>query len=284
MLRRLWHGGMLRLLQVRSARNALTALPWADLSWVCVEFATQHPRESVLNESIETQLHELAVGCRVLHMEGHADLTLGHLAYRDPAGRGVWLKRSGIALAEVRGPADFVLLDWNGRRLAGEGRIHKEWPIHTEIMKARPDVVVCGHSHPFHATLFSALDVALEPVTNEAAYLGGPPGRFDMTTGLIDAPALGAGLAAALGAASTVLMRNHGISYVGASVAQCVLMGLFLERACCSQLTLLSTSQPYHSTPRAELEAKLGQILDEPLVANFWAFYQRRLAVADLAG
>jgi L-fuculose-phosphate aldolase len=48
---------------------------------------------------LTTALTELAYGCRILHMEGHADMTLGHLSLRDPDGRGVWLKRSGIGLA-----------------------------------------------------------------------------------------------------------------------------------------------------------------------------------------
>jgi L-fuculose-phosphate aldolase len=71
-------------------------------------------------QHLETALSELAYGCRILHMEGHADMTLGHLSLRDPDGRGVWLKRSGIGLGEVRDPDDFVLIDFSGQRLSGE--------------------------------------------------------------------------------------------------------------------------------------------------------------------
>jgi L-fuculose-phosphate aldolase len=101
------------------------------------------------------KLLELAYGCRILHGEGHADMTLGHLSLRDPDGRGLWLKRSGIGLGEVNGPDDFLLIDFQGKRLSGDGRLHKEWPLHTEILKARPDVNAVGHTHPFHATAFS---------------------------------------------------------------------------------------------------------------------------------
>ena len=179
--------------------------------------------------SLEAALDELAYACRVLHLEGHADLTLGHLSLRDAQGHGFWLKRSGIGLGEVEGASDFLLVDFDGRVLTGEGRLHKEWPIHSEILRARPDVVAVGHSHPFHATAFSALDAELEPVTNEAAYLGWPPGWFEETTGLIDTPIFGRSLARALGQASTVLMCNHGVCFVGASIAECALMGIFLE-------------------------------------------------------
>jgi L-fuculose-phosphate aldolase len=222
-----------------------------------------------------TALTELAYGCRVLHMEGHADMTLGHLALRDPAGRGVWLKRSGVGLGKVRDIRDFVLIDFSGQRLSGDGRLHKEWPIHTEIMRQRPDVMVAGHSHPFHATAFSALDVELSAVTNEAVYLGGAPSRFSETTGLIDTPALGKSLAKALGGASTVLMRNHGITFVGPDIATATMMGVFLERACRSQLALLATRLPYAATAAEEIEPKRDEIFDSGLIETFWAFFKR---------
>ena len=227
-------------------------------------------------ESLSAALTELAYGCRILHMEGHADMTLGHLSLRDPAGRGVWLKRSGIGLGEVQGVEDFVLIDFSGQRLAGEGRLHKEWPIHTEILQQRPDVTVIGHSHPFHATAFSAMDVALSAVTNEAVYLGGAPGRFRETTGLIDTPALGASLARDLGATSTVLMRNHGITFVGPSIAIATMMGVFLERACRSQLALLATGLAFTATAPDEIAQKHAEIFDPGLIETFWAFFKRR--------
>jgi L-fuculose-phosphate aldolase len=225
---------------------------------------------------LTTTLAELAYGCRILHMEGHADMTLGHLSWRDPEGRGVWLKRSGIGLGEVRDVRDFVLIDFSGKRLSGDGRLHKEWPIHTEIMRQRPDIMVAGHSHPFHATAFSALEVELSAVTNEAVYLGGVPSRFSETTGLIDTPALGESLATALGGASTVLMRNHGICFVGADIATATMMGLFLERACRSQLALLATGLAYTATAPEEIALKHDEIFDPGLIETFWAFFKRR--------
>jgi L-fuculose-phosphate aldolase len=225
---------------------------------------------------LATALAELAYGCRVLYGEGHADMTLGHLSLRDPDGRGIWLKRSGIGLGEVRDASDFILVDFSGKRLAGEGRLHKEWPIHTEIMRLRPDVMVAGHSHPFHATAFSALDAELSAVTNEAVYLGGPPARFSETTGLIDTPALGESLARALGGASTVLMRNHGISFVGPDIATATMMGVFMERACRSQLGLLATGLPFAATAPADISQKHDEIFDPGLIETFWAFFKRR--------
>src|SRR3954466_11687353 len=102
-------------------------------------------------ERPDKELEDLARGCRVLEMEGHGDFTLGHLSLRDPAGRGFWLKRNRYGLGEIEGPGDFVLVDMDGVQLSGEGGLHSEWPIHSEVFRLRPDVNVVAHTHPFHA-------------------------------------------------------------------------------------------------------------------------------------
>src|ERR1700710_1313098 len=104
----------------------------------------------VLEPDLRKSLDELARGCRILEMEDHGDMTLGHLSLRDPAGRGFWMKRNRGGLGGVLGPGDFVLVDWDGRQIAGTGGRHSEWPIHSEILRMRPDVQVVAHTHPFH--------------------------------------------------------------------------------------------------------------------------------------
>ena len=47
---------------------------------------------------LRQSLDELARACRILEMEGHGDMTLGHLSLRDPGQRGCWLKRNRIGL------------------------------------------------------------------------------------------------------------------------------------------------------------------------------------------
>jgi len=242
--------------------------------------ATVEPLTNIDN-TLKASLDGLAQACRVLEMEGHSDMTLGHMSLRDPAGRGVWLKRAGISLGEVAGHEDFTLIDFDGHKLAGSGRVHKEWPIHTKIMQARADVNAVGHTHPLHACAFSATDEALKAVTHEATYLGGPPARYDGTTGLIDTPELGEALADALGDASTVLMRNHGISFVGATVPIAAMMGIFIEKACRTQLLLMAAGVPYSATPENELAAKRAQVFDAPLIESHWSYFLRRLAAGS---
>src|ERR687896_553763 len=99
------------------------------------------------------------------------DLARAH-RIRDPWERGVWLKRGNIGLEEVH-EEDFILLDFDGNILAGEGVRHLEWPIHTEVLRARSDLNFVCHTHPHWATLFSCTREKLMPLTNEGCWFTG---------------------------------------------------------------------------------------------------------------
>jgi hypothetical protein len=51
-----------------------------------------------VDERVPDLRRDVALGCRVLAAEGHDDLIWGHVSARDPAGRGVWMKCSGLGL------------------------------------------------------------------------------------------------------------------------------------------------------------------------------------------
>ena len=104
---------------------------------------------AAVDPQLTEALQRLAVGHRILAMEGHNDITLGHLSLRDPQGRGLWLKKAKRGLDEIFGADDFVLIDFDGKLIQSDGPLHSEWPIHAEIMKARSDVNVVGHTHAY---------------------------------------------------------------------------------------------------------------------------------------
>lgn len=225
---------------------------------------------------IATGLRTLALGHRILHSEHHADMTLGHLSWRDPFGRGIWLKRAQIGLDEVT-ETDFMLLDFDGAVIAGEGELHLEWPIHTELMKHRPEIHAVAHTHPKHATLFSCTESVLRPLTNEGVWFDIPPGRFVATSDLIDTVALGAGHAEAMGEADAVFLRNHGVSFVGRSIQELCLVGIFLEKACRAQLTLAQSGLSFAWPSCGEVRRKKANIYTPNAIANFWDYYVRKV-------
>ncbi len=198
------------------------------------------PPDAALNAALD----RLALGCRILEAEGHASRTLGHAALRDPAGRGLWLKRWGISFGDTIGPEDFVLIDFDGRQLAGAGRPPSEWPIHARILKRRADVLVTVHSHPFHGRVFSAATVPLLPVSNAGNWFPAPPPRFTATSELVRDAVTGDALAACLGDHFAMFLRNHGVVFCGRSIEHAILMGIQLEEACREHLAIAASGLP----------------------------------------
>lgn len=238
----------------------------------------------MIDEKLAKDLDELATGCRVLQGHGHGDKTVGHLSLRDPRGRGFWLKRAQAGLDEIRSSADFVLLDFNGNRLHGEGGMHFEWPIHSEIYKSRPEINVVGHTHPFYASLFAALDVPLKAIAHEACYFESDVPRYRGTTKILDTPQLGCDLADVLGRHHAVFMQNHGITFCGASTAAAVVFGIILEKACKQQITLAAYGAPMVETSAAEVVDKARSLTRPALLKDFFDYYCRQLATIEKLG
>jgi ribulose-5-phosphate 4-epimerase/fuculose-1-phosphate aldolase len=221
-------------------------------------------------------LDELAVACRQLAEEGHEDENWAHLAVRDPGDRGFWLKRSGVGLSEIDGPGDFVLLDYDGQQLEGSGGRHLEWPIHAEIMRARPDVQATCHTHEFGIRLFSATNVDLQQLIPEStAFVDGLP-RFTATSALIRTPELGRHLTESLGNARAVVMANHGAAVAGTTVPELAVMVIALTRAIAAQRELAVTGwPPIEATPEDAAE-KAALVYHPGMMDAHWSYYRRR--------
>ncbi len=229
---------------------------------------------------LHAQLSELAEACRVLEMEGHGDMTLGHLSLRDPEGRGFWMKRNRIGLGEVLGPEDFVLVDWDGQKIAGSGGRHSEWPIHSEIFRSRTDVCVVAHTHPFHACIVSASTVPLSPFTLDSDYFEEIPRHQDQVA-LITTKAEGAALARALADAPAVLLANHGVTFCGGSVAHTVCVGVFLEKACKAELVGRAAGFPAGMPDAATRARRHAQIMTPVHWDHSWSYFRRKLAAIE---
>jgi ribulose-5-phosphate 4-epimerase/fuculose-1-phosphate aldolase len=180
----------------------------------------------------------LVLACRAVALRGHGDLIYGHVSVRVPgADDRILMKGHGIGLDEV-GPEDILLLDLDGNRLEGRRRSHHEWPIHTEILRARPDAAAVVHTHPLYSVALGASEHDLEPITHHGCHFVPPRvPKFNDTTDLITTPTLGRALARALGSHKAVLLRNHGSAVVGRTVEEAAVAAVLLEQACMEQLT-----------------------------------------------
>ena len=229
-----------------------------------------------MSETIKSALDECALGCRVLEMEGHGDMSLGHLSFRDPEGRGFWMKRNSVGLGEIMGSDDFVLVDWDGNQIAGMGRRHSEWPIHSEVLRNRPDVNVVAHSHPFHACVFSASSEPLAPFTLAADYFIDVP-RHQDEVALITTKDEGQAMAMAMRTSFAVFVANHGVTFCGTSLSHAICVGVFLEQACKAQLAGMSAGIGPVELTRAIREKRRSQIMTPVHWDHSWNFFRRKL-------
>lgn len=223
-------------------------------------------------------------GCRALAAAGQADMVWGHPSVRDPDGRGAWMKCSGFGFGEVDA-SRIVLVGPDGAVLAGDGPRHIEYPIHTEIMAARPDVGAVVHTHSAAATAFAALDVPLRPLDHAGALFCYPEiPRFTLTGGLIKTAELGQALAAALGDAVACLMPQHGIVACGADLPAAVMAAVLLDRACRTQLTAMAAGPLRRWGGEADTIAKRADVWAPSQLRAGFAYLLRQAGLAALGG
>jgi L-ribulose-5-phosphate 4-epimerase len=228
-----------------------------------------------MNEDIRALV---ATASRILAAAGHGDLIWGHASARDPAGRGVWIKSASWGLEEVTA-SRVHLVNGDGQVLEGGEQRHSEYPIHTEIMIARPDVGAVVHTHSPHAVALAATGQPLRPVSHAANYFVPPDvPRFTATADLILTRALGRQVAADMGPAPAMFLVNHGIVTVGQDLQTATVAAVLLERACQQQLlTHGFGGWPTWSGAPESLSKRQNIYADGPIRA-VWDYLVRSLA------
>ena len=180
---------------------------------------------------------EVAKACRII---GRLHLTRepnGHVSVRIPG--------SELVLIKARGPdeaplsyttaADLVVIDMDGNVVEGRDGLARpaEVFIHTEVLRARPELDSVIHIHPPNIVAYTIADRAILPIVgayNPAALRlvnDGIP-TYPRSV-LINSKERGSDLAAALGTARICLMRAHGITSAGASVEEATLNVIHLN-------------------------------------------------------
>jgi L-fuculose-phosphate aldolase len=218
---------------------------------------------------------------QALAAAGLGDMVWGHASVRDPEGRGVWMKSSGWGFEEID-ERKVVLVSPAGDVVAGTGKRHLEYPIHTEIIARRPDVGAVVHTHAPALAAFASLDVDLQPLSHDAVPFTYPQlPRFTDTGALIATPELGRALAAVLGDANAVLVPNHGAATAGPDIQTAVMYAVLLERACRTQLLALAAGGPRRWSDEAETQFKRDQVWNPGQLHAGWDYLVRRANSSD---
>ncbi|HEX9211947.1 MAG TPA: class II aldolase/adducin family protein [Bradyrhizobium sp.] len=179
-------------------------------------------------------IEDIVVGSRVLADLGVLD-GFGHVSARHPKNPDHFLMSRSLAPALVTSD-DIMEFDLDGNAVDAKGRsVFLERFIHSEIYKARPDIMAVVHTHSPGVIPFTVSQVALRPVFHNAAFLGaGAPvweirKEFGETNMLVSNAAIGKSLALALADKPVVLMRGHGDATVGPSVKVAVFRAYYTD-------------------------------------------------------
>jgi L-fuculose-phosphate aldolase len=219
---------------------------------------------------------KLANAGRVLAMEGQGDHVAGHVSVRLPDDPGRFLmKPAGIGIEEMR-PDNIITVDIEGRKVDGAMPRHNEVFIHSEVLRARPDVNAVIHTHPIHAVAFSSLGKPLVAVGNDASVFAGNLPIFAETTDLIVDQPRGKAVARCLGDHPALILRNHGIVTAAPSIEEAVWVALKLERACQMQLLAEAAGGPKLVVEGRDLKQKAGRSNRGDLHINVFNYLVRR--------
>lgn len=226
--------------------------------------------------SLKDLKENLAYSCNILANEGHWDNILGHVSVRIPKTNKALMKPHSFGFEEIR-PQHIITVDIEtGKKIEGKYERHSEVFIHTEILKARPDVNCVVHTHPPYAIAFGSLKQPLRPISHEGSIWHDGLPLFDHTTALIRTPELGVEVAKSLGKARGVLMKNHGSTVVGESIEVATLYAVFLEKACRIQLMATASGQPSWTSDE-EAPIKYEQIYTPHRLVSMWDYFIRRV-------
>ena len=178
---------------------------------------------------------ELVAANRILYAQGVVD-AFGHVSIRDEAAPDTFLLARNMAPGLVT-EADIMRFTYAGTACDNDDRKpYLERFIHGSIYRARPEVGAIVHSHAPSLIPFGIVsDAVLRPVWHMSSFLGEGVPIFeiraeagDATDLLIASEATGDALARSIATGTTVLMRGHGATVVGANVREAVYRGVYL--------------------------------------------------------
>ncbi|MCW5605864.1 MAG: class II aldolase/adducin family protein [Burkholderiales bacterium] len=207
---------------------------------------------------------ELAAAHRLVAHFVFVDMTYNHISVRLPEDTGHFLVKPDNQFMEQVTASSLVKYDVDGKQVMESE--HKASAaacnLHAAVLKTRPDIQACVHTHSPANLAVSAQKHGLLPITQQAmrfydriAYY---PNEVDDTT------REGANqLAAALGDKWVMVLENHGALVCGATLPEAYIYHHFFELACRAQVGALAGGAQIITPPPAvcaERAKKFGRI------------------------
>jgi L-fuculose-phosphate aldolase len=156
--------------------------------------------------------------------------TAGNMSVRDDATGLIAISPSGIPYLEMTA-ADVVIVNELGEVVDGRRKPSSETPLHTMLLRARPDVRAVVHTHSHFSTVVSCIRPFLPPILTEVCLVVGaqvPVTRY----GLTGTPDFGESVLEVLTPESkAIILKNHGLVTFGDSFATALTISEVVEEA-----------------------------------------------------
>ena len=161
--------------------------------------------------------NEVARYAKKMYESHLVQATQGNLSARDPESGLICVTPSGadyqLLIAE-----DIVVIDENGKVVEGKRRPTVETPVHTLILRRRPDIHCVMHTHSPYATAFGVVYQPIPMILSDSAlYLGCevPIAPYHMS-GTLEFAEL---VADTLKDGPAAIWGNHGVVVVGVDLS-----------------------------------------------------------------
>ena len=164
---------------------------------------------------------------RALLEEGLVTWTSGNVSGRDPETGLIVIKPSGLKFRELT-PANMVIVDPDTALVEGDHGPSSDTASHAYVYRHRSDVMGVVHTHSNYATAFAAVGRSIPVVLTAIADEFGceiPCAPYARIGG----QAIGRAIVKHIGPSPAVLMRQHGVFTIGASVEKALKAAVMVE-------------------------------------------------------
>lgn len=228
---------------------------------------------------------DVALANRIIERFGLSN-AFGHVSARIPGTNRFCIPtRRSPGLADEN---DLLVIDTDGKVLAGEGTPNSEFWIHARIYAARPDVGGVAHAHPLACIALTQIGEPHRVVHNQGgAFADGVP-EYERI-GLIRSRELGDLVAQRLGGGVAIMMRGHGISTAFHDVRAATVAACFLEESAGLQLRMLAAAGGDAGRLRAFSREEAALVRDQTgpagrIAARAWEYYAAAAEQKPLGG
>ncbi|MCW2547294.1 MAG: putative aldolase [Mycobacterium sp.] len=225
--------------------------------------------------------NEQAHACAVRHLAstGFSENIGGHVSWVDRADGSMLANPWGLWWEEVTA-SDIIRIDADGSVIEGKWDVTPAIHIHTELHRNRADARVVVHNHPYHATVLAALGVLPEILHQTTCMYDGDLVFVDEYDGEISDPSKGSALAQAIGDASIILLRNHGLIVTGETLAQATYRAASFDRQCRLMVDMLKIGGEFKTVPEDSRGAMKNTMIKRASEV-YWAGAVRQLIARE---